>query len=174
MAKNKGDYADATRDPKAFIKHSREFCKPYRVTGGKKFRLKDYDPGDTGDLVHEDKPQAKRALAEGVLALADLQDRLYAQDQWSLLLIFQAMDAAGKDSAIKHVMSGVNPQGCQVHSFKQPTSDMTWSTTISGAPPAACPAAATSASSTAPIMRRSSWCACIRRFWKTRSCRRSW
>ena len=123
MAKKKGDYADATRDPRAFIKHSREFCKPYRITSGKKFRLKDFDPDDTGILGREDKPQAKEALAEGVLALDELQDRLYAQDQWSLLLIFQAMDAAGKDSAIKHVMSGVNPQGCEVHSFKQPTSD---------------------------------------------------
>jgi PPK2 family polyphosphate:nucleotide phosphotransferase len=123
MAKKKGDYAHATRDPQAFIRHSREFSKPYRITGGKKFRLKDFDPDDTGHLGRGDKPKAGQALAEGVLALADLQDRLYAQDQWSLLLIFQAMDAAGKDSAIKHVMSGVNPQGCDVHSFKQPTSD---------------------------------------------------
>ncbi len=99
------------------------FSKPYRVTNGKKFRLKDVDPGDTQDFTSEDKPRAKKALQEGVQALAELQDRLYAQDRWSLLLIFQAMDAAGKDGAIKHVMSGVNPQGCQVFSFKAPTSE---------------------------------------------------
>jgi len=110
-------------DPQAFVKLSRDFCKPYRVSEGRKFRLKDFDPGDTGDLGREDKPRAKEALAAGVMALSDLQERLYAQDQWSLLLIFQAMDAAGKDSAVKHVMSGVNPQGCEVHSFKAPTSD---------------------------------------------------
>ena len=78
---------------------------------------------DTGELKSEDKPRAKEALQTGVQALAELQDVLYAQDRWSVLLIFQAMDAAGKDGAIKHVMSGVNPQGCQVTSFKAPTSE---------------------------------------------------
>ena len=105
------------------IKAAHKLAKPYRVTNGKKFRLKDVDPGDTGDLKAADKPRAKEALQTGVQALAALQDILYAQDQWSVLLIFQAMDAAGKDGTIKHVMSGVNPQGCQVSSFKAPTAE---------------------------------------------------
>jgi PPK2 family polyphosphate:nucleotide phosphotransferase len=105
------------------IKRARHFCKPYRVTNGKKFRLKDVDPGDTQDLKSEDKPRAKEGLQNGVEALAELQDMLYAQDRWSVLLIFQAMDAAGKDGTIKHVMSGVNPQGCQVSSFKAPSAE---------------------------------------------------
>jgi PPK2 family polyphosphate:nucleotide phosphotransferase len=95
----------------------------YCVTSGKKFRLKDVDPGDTAWLKDEQKPQAKEALQQGIEALAELQEMLYAQDRWSVLLIFQAMDAAGKDGAIKHVMSGVNPQGCQVYSFKAPSSE---------------------------------------------------
>jgi PPK2 family polyphosphate:nucleotide phosphotransferase len=103
------------------IKRSREFSTPYRISDGKKFRLKDIDPGDTGNLSDEQKPEAKEALAVGVETLAELQERLYAQDRWAVLLIFQAMDAAGKDGAIKHVMSGVNPQGCQVYSFKGPS-----------------------------------------------------
>src|SRR5438045_6092288 len=105
------------------IEAARRLSKPYRVTTGKKFRLADVDPGDTGELKSADKPRAKEALQAGVEALAELQDVLYAQDRWSLLLIFQAMDAAGKDGAIKHVMSGVNPQGCQVSSFKAPSSE---------------------------------------------------
>ncbi|MDD5200922.1 MAG: polyphosphate kinase 2 family protein [Terrimicrobiaceae bacterium] len=105
------------------IKAARGFSKPYRVTNGKKFRLEDVDPGDTGELKSEDKARAKEALESGVQALAELQDVLYAQDRWSLLLIFQAMDAAGKDGTIKHVMSGVNPQGCDVHSFKSPSAE---------------------------------------------------
>src|SRR4051812_45628669 len=105
------------------IKKARKFSKPYRVTDGKKFRLRDVDPADTGDLEAEDKPRAKEALAEGVRALAALQDMLYAQDRWAVLLVFQAMDAAGKDGSIKHVMSGVNPQGCKVASFKAPSSE---------------------------------------------------
>ncbi len=105
------------------IEAAQKFSKPYRIANDKKFRLTDVDPGDTGELKSEDKPRAKEALQTGVQALAELQDVLYAQDRWSLLLIFQAMDAAGKDGAIKHVMSGVNPQGCQVSSFKTPTSE---------------------------------------------------
>ena len=105
------------------IKAARRLSRPYRVTDGKKFRLKDVDPGDTGEVKAEDKPRAKEALQTGIAALAELQDILYAQDNWSLLLIFQAMDAAGKDGTIRHVMSGVNPQGCQVFSFKAPTSE---------------------------------------------------
>ena len=107
---------------KKLIKKARKLAKPFRVTDDK-FRLKDIDPGDTLDLTSEDKPRAKEALAMGIDVLAELQDMLYAQDNWAVLLIFQAMDAAGKDGAIKHVMSGVNPQGCQVFSFKAPTSE---------------------------------------------------
>ena len=92
----------------------------YRVTKGRGFRLKDYDPGDTAALEME-KTAAEALLQQGVVRLAEMQDKLYAQDRWSVLCIFQAMDAAGKDGAIKHVFSGVNPQGCQVHSFKVPT-----------------------------------------------------
>ena len=109
---------------KKLIKRAQEFAEPFCVTKGKDFRLKDIDPDDTLELTKEaDKPRAKEALAMGVAALAELQDKLYAQDKWALLLIFQAMDAAGKDGAIKHVMSGVNPQGCQVFSFKSPSAE---------------------------------------------------
>jgi len=100
---------------------SKKLVKPYRVEGGKDFRLKDYDPAETGGV--DSKDEAKQLLDEGVARLADLQDKLYANDSWALLLIFQAMDAAGKDGAIKHVMSGVNPQGCQVYSFKAPSAE---------------------------------------------------
>jgi PPK2 family polyphosphate:nucleotide phosphotransferase len=108
---------------KRVIKESRNLAKPYRVTDGAKFRLKDWDPGDTMGFQSEDKPRAKEALQNGVLALAELQDMLYAQDKWAVLVILQAMDAAGKDGAIKHVMSGINPQGCQVFSFKAPSAE---------------------------------------------------
>ncbi len=108
---------------KELIKKAREFAKPFRVSDGDGFRLKDIDPGDTLHLQSEDKPRAKEGLARGIEVLAELQDMLYAQDRWAVLLIFQAMDAASKDGAIKHVMSGVNPQGCQVFSFKAPTSE---------------------------------------------------
>ena len=109
---------------KEIIKRTREFAKPFRVTKGKSFRLKDVDPNDTLDFTKEaDKSKAKEALVTGVAALAELQDKLYAQDKWAVLLIFQAMDAAGKDGAIKHVMSGVNPQGCEVYSFKSPSNE---------------------------------------------------
>src|ERR1041384_4674551 len=109
---------------KDIIKTARELTKPFRITKGKNFRLKDVDPDDTLDFTKEaDKARSKEALAMGVAALAELQDKLYAQDKWGVLLIFQAMDAAGKDGAIKHVMSGVNPQGCEVSSFKSPSSE---------------------------------------------------
>ena len=107
---------------KSLIKQARKLAKPFRVTDDS-FRLKDIDPGDTLEFTSEDKPRAKEALAMGIGLLAELQDMLYAQDRWAVLLIFQAMDAAGKDGAIKHVMSGVNPQGCQVYSFKSPSSE---------------------------------------------------
>ena len=103
------------------FKNAHDVAEPFRVSKGKDFRLKDVDPGDTLSFTSEDKPKAREALATGVATLAELQDKLYAQDRWALLLIFQAMDAAGKDGAIKHVMSGVNPQGVQVFSFKQPS-----------------------------------------------------
>jgi PPK2 family polyphosphate:nucleotide phosphotransferase len=108
---------------KKICRRAHEFAAPFRIDDGRKFRLKDVDPGDTLKLDSEDKPRAKEALAQGINALAELQEMLYAQDRWSVLCIFQAMDAAGKDGAIKHVMSGVNPQGCQVYSFKAPTSE---------------------------------------------------
>ncbi|MCO5045471.1 MAG: polyphosphate kinase 2 family protein [Kiritimatiellae bacterium] len=101
----------------------RKLARRHRVEEGKRFWLKDCDPGDTGDLQKEDKPRAQEALKASVQLMAELQDKLYAQDKWSLLLVFQAMDAAGKDGAIKHVMSGVNPQGCQVFSFKAPSAE---------------------------------------------------
>lgn len=102
---------------------ARKLSRSYRVTDGDKFRLKNIDPGDTGKLGSEDKPRAVEALQVGTRLLAEYQDMLYAQDRWAVLLIFQAMDAAGKDGAIKHVMSGVNPQGCQVASFKAPSNE---------------------------------------------------
>jgi PPK2 family polyphosphate:nucleotide phosphotransferase len=99
----------------------KDFIKPYRIVDGRGFRLKDIDPADTGSLGSEYKQKSRQLLQAGLAKLADLQEKLYAQNQWALLVIFQAMDAAGKDSAIKHVMSGVNPQGCQVFSFKAPS-----------------------------------------------------
>jgi len=98
---------------------SAELATRYRVSDGSKFRLKDFDPSDTNGL--RSKRSAASALKKGVERLAQLQERLYAQDRWSVLLIFQALDAAGKDGAIKHVMSGVNPRGCEVHDFKAPS-----------------------------------------------------
>jgi PPK2 family polyphosphate:nucleotide phosphotransferase len=116
------------------LKRAQKLIAPYRVTNGKGFRLKDVDPGDTGGLGSEFEDEAKELLKKGVEWLADLQEKLYAQDRWSVLLQFQAMDAAGKDGTIEHVMSGVNPQGCQVHAFKQPSAedldhDFMWRTT---------------------------------------------
>ena len=105
------------------IQKARKFAKPFRIVDGNKFRLKNVDPDDTLEFTSEDKPRARDALQFGVDALAELQDMLYAQDRWAVLLIFQAMDAAGKDGTIKHVMSGVNPQGCQVFSFKSPSAE---------------------------------------------------
>jgi PPK2 family polyphosphate:nucleotide phosphotransferase len=108
------------------------FLEPFTITDGRRFRLKDVDPDDTRGV--QSKTRGAELLASGVERLRDLQGKLYAQGTWALLLIFQAMDAAGKDSTISHVMSGVNPQGCQVHSFKAPSSedlahDFLWRTT---------------------------------------------
>ncbi|HYB40668.1 MAG TPA: polyphosphate kinase 2 family protein [Candidatus Methylomirabilis sp.] len=107
---------------KEILDRIEKLIAPFRITDGKRFRLKDIDPGDTRG-VRMQKGEAAELLRRGTEWLAEEQDMLYAQDRWSLLLVFQAMDAAGKDSTIKHVMSGVNPQGCQVFSFKQPTSE---------------------------------------------------
>ena len=109
-----------------------KLSKPYRVDSGKGFRLKEFDPAATGHFRSKEHPQ--ELLEQGIQEMAELQDKLYAQDRWAVLLIFQAMDAAGKDGAIKHVMSGVNPQGCQVYAFKAPSSedlnhDFLWRTT---------------------------------------------
>ncbi len=105
------------------LKKLEKISRAFRVDDGKNFRLKDYDPSDTGGFKKNDKREAAEMLDAGIAAMAELQDKLYAQDRWALLLIFQAMDAAGKDGAIKHVMSGVNPQGCQVASFKAPCAE---------------------------------------------------
>ena len=99
------------------------YSAPFKVVDGRRFRLRDFDPRDTLHLESSDKPRAQEGLRRSIECLAALQDRLYAQDRWSVLLIFQAMDAAGKDGAIEHVFSGVNPQGCQVTSFKAPSSE---------------------------------------------------
>lgn len=103
------------------MRAARDISIPYRVDDGGKFRLKDFDPGDTGSL--KSKRRAEEELQHGVQLMSELQDKLYAQNRWAVLLIFQAMDAAGKDGVIKHVMSGVNPQGCEVFSFKQPSAE---------------------------------------------------
>jgi PPK2 family polyphosphate:nucleotide phosphotransferase len=115
-------------------KQAKRLAARYRIDKGKGFRLKHFDPADTAGLGAEYKDEAKDLLRSGVERMAELQEKLYAQDHWGVLLIFQAMDAAGKDSAIEHVMSGVNPQGCHVTSFKQPSSeeldhDFLWRTT---------------------------------------------
>jgi PPK2 family polyphosphate:nucleotide phosphotransferase len=107
---------------KEIIDRIEKYLDPFRITKGKGFNLADFDPGDTRGL-RLDKGEASDLLQRGTEWLAEEQDMLYAQGRWSLLLVFQAMDAAGKDGTIKHVMSGVNPQGCQVFSFKQPSSE---------------------------------------------------
>ncbi len=105
------------------IARNRKLIAPYQITHGKKFRLTRFHPGDTGPFKSGDKSKARAELQTNTELLCEFQERLYAQDQWALLLIFQGLDAAGKDGAIKHVMSGVNPQGCDVHSFKAPNSE---------------------------------------------------
>jgi PPK2 family polyphosphate:nucleotide phosphotransferase len=110
-----------------------KLANAYRVDQGKNFRLKDFDPADTGEIKSKD--EAGAGLQKGITQLRDLQDKLYAQDRWAVLLIFQGIDAAGKDGLIKHVMSGVNPQGCQVYSFKAPSEeelnhDFLWRTMV--------------------------------------------
>src|SRR5436190_11530365 len=127
MAKKKQNNSNipdiGSMSKKELIAQAKKFSDYYCVGNDAKFRLGDYKTNAHFDLGPEDKPLVKKTLQLGVEALAALQDILYAQDKWSLLLIFQAMDAAGKDGAIKHVMSGINPQGCQVSSFKAPSSE---------------------------------------------------
>lgn len=108
---------------KELIERAGKFSKKYRVGDGKDFKLKDYSHKPPKKLSKEDIPLVKDLLQQSISALSTLQEMLYASDRWSLLIVFQAMDAAGKDGAIKHVMSGVNPQGCQVTSFKAPSSE---------------------------------------------------
>jgi PPK2 family polyphosphate:nucleotide phosphotransferase len=115
------------------IDAARRLSKPYRIANGRRFRLADIHPAETRGL--KSKQDAETALQRGVGLLCEMQEKLYAQDRWALLLIFQAMDAAGKDGTIAHVMTGVNPQGCQVFSFKQPSTqeldhDYLWRTTM--------------------------------------------
>jgi len=117
---------------KKWLRKVASLVRPFRVTDGRRFRLDSIDCGDTPGF--ESKKRAQDRLERDIKMLGELQEKLYAQDRWALLLIFQAMDAAGKDSTIKHVMSGVNPQGCQVYSFKAPSDeeldhDFMWRTT---------------------------------------------
>jgi PPK2 family polyphosphate:nucleotide phosphotransferase len=109
------------KERREVLKRIERLVAPYRVTKGKGFRLKDFDPGDTGGFGSDQKPRAKELLVKGIRWMAEEQDKFYAADTHSMLLVFQAMDAAGKDGTIRHVMSGVNPQGCEVYSFKQPS-----------------------------------------------------
>jgi len=108
-------------EKREILKRIDRFVEPYRITRGKKFRLKDIDPGDTRGLGSGQKQRVRELLARGIQWMAEEQDKFYADDRYAMLLVFQAMDAAGKDGTIRHVMSGVNPQGCQVYSFKQPS-----------------------------------------------------
>jgi polyphosphate kinase 2 (PPK2 family) len=147
-----------------------KMLKKYRVENGKHFRLKDFDPADTHGLDSESKDEAEKLLADGVEKLSELQDILAAQDRWGLLVIFQAMDAAGKDGTIKHVMSGVNPQGVEVTSFKVPTAEelnhgYLWRT-YQHAPGRGF--------LTGRITKRCWWCGYTRMCWRTRNCRKSW
>src|ERR1700726_4836599 len=114
-------YTAGIMKPRKLIKEATRIVSPYCVTDGKKFRLKDFDPGDTNGV--KSKKHAQSILLRSCVMLAEMQEKLYAQDMWAVLLIFQGMDAAGKDGAIKHVMSGINPQGCDVYAFKAPTNE---------------------------------------------------
>src|SRR3954462_1910938 len=150
---------------------SARLVKRYTIRHGGRFRLSDVDPNDTASI--SSKEHAAPLLADGLVRLQSEQEKLYAQGTWAVLLVFQAMDAAGKDSTIKHVMSGVNPQGCQVFSFKAPTReelahDFLWRTTR------CCRNAAALAFSTVRITKKCSSSACIPSCWRRSSCRRRW
>jgi PPK2 family polyphosphate:nucleotide phosphotransferase len=101
------------------IKEAARLAEAYRISKGERFRLKDYDTSNTGEV--KNKEQSEKIIENRAGLLSSLQEKLYAQDRWALLLVLQGMDAAGKDGVIKHVMSGVNPQGCNVHAFKAPS-----------------------------------------------------
>src|SRR5713226_4277876 len=143
------------------IKEAMRLTSPYCVTNGEKFRLKDFDPSDTGGV--KSKKVAEGMQQRSSEMLTQMQEKLYAQDVWALLLIFQGMDAAGKDGAVKHVMSGVNPQGCDVYAFKAPSNeeldhDYLWRCHK------VTPRAGKSEFSIARIMKKCWWCACIPAF----------
>ena len=116
-----GSASNLWKREKGQMSKTRDLIKPYRIADGRNFRLEDFKPDETDGFQSKDK--AQHLLERGVKRLSELQEKLYAQDQWAVLLIFQAMDAAGKDGTISHVMSGVNPQGCQVYSFKAPSTE---------------------------------------------------
>jgi len=140
------------------LKQMSRLAERYCVRNGGKFRLEDVDPADTSGATS--RSYAEKLLQKTTAILSEMQEKLYAQDRWALLLNFQGMDAAGKDSAIKHVMSGVNPQGCDVHSRRRArTSSIT---TFSGEPTPRARSAGGSASSIARTTRKSWWPACIR------------
>src|SRR5262245_38704233 len=120
MGKQESERERSEREDARILRAARKLARRYRIEDGSAFRLKHVKPGDTAGLDQGDRDDAEKALAEGVALLSRLQERLWAQDRWAVLFVFQAMDAAGKDGAIKHVLSGVNPQGCQVVSFKVP------------------------------------------------------
>ncbi len=108
---------------KELVGYLRQIADRFRVTSGRGFKLEDHDPADTAGLTRESKAEAREALKEGVKILAEMQAMLWAHDHWALLLVLQALDASGKDGVIKHVMSGINPQGCEIHSFKAPVGE---------------------------------------------------
>jgi len=109
----------AKKHSKRIVRETHKFVDPFRITKGRHFRLRDFDPADTSHIKSAE--EAEEMLADGIKVLSEMQEKLYAQDRWAVLMIIQAMDAAGKDGVIKHVMSGINPQGCQVYSFKHPS-----------------------------------------------------
>ncbi len=121
MANDRSNQNQLEHEDELLMKAARKLARRYRVDDGESFSLADFDPGDTAGFDDEDRPAAQLALAAGVQLLARLQALLWAQDRHAALFVFQAMDAAGKDGAIKHVLSGVNPQGCHVASFKAPS-----------------------------------------------------
>ena len=147
-----------------------KLISPYRVTSGKGFRLKNFDPGDTQGIKSEAKSEAKALLQRGVEWLSEQQDVLYAQDRWAVLMVFQAMDAAGKDGTIKHVMSGVNPQGCQVYLFQAALQRGTRPRLPLALPACTPRSAAGSAYSTAPTTKKCWWCESTRNYSLASSC----
>jgi polyphosphate kinase 2 (PPK2 family) len=146
-----------------------KIVKACRIDKPGRFRLADHDPAETFGLPTE-AAEVKQILADGIGQLAEIQRRLYANGRWAVLIVLQAMDAAGKDGVIKHVTSGINPQGCAVHAFKAPSTEELQQD-FSGAPANVCPSADASAFSTARTTRKCWSCACTRKCWNARSCR---